>query len=216
MKEAKAGSQSPVDLPAGEEPGGRSGPGRPRSSATHAAILTAVADLLAEGGYPAVSIEAVANRAGVGKQTIYRWWPGKPELILEHLIGVAATLPSPDTGRLIDDLRVYLGATCLGWTVGGAGPVVAALMAEAQVDARFASLFYHELIAGRRGALRNLLARAQARGDLASGRDIDLLLDLIYGPLWYRLLLQHAPLDDAFIEQLLAALDLCPSHQSDS
>lgn len=192
------------------------GPGRPRSTATHTAIRAAVADLLAEGGYPAASIEAVAARAGVGKQTIYRWWPGKPELVLEHLIGVAATLPSPDTGHLVEDLRIYLGATCHGWTIGKTGSVVAALMAESQVNSQFGARFYHELIAGRRGALKTLLTRGQTRGELAAHRDIDLLLDLIYGPLWYRLLLRHAPLDDTFIEQLLAELDLCPGSASDS
>jgi AcrR family transcriptional regulator len=192
------------------------GPGRPRSRATHTAILAAVAELLAEGGYPAVSIEAVASRAGVGKQTIYRWWPGKPELVLEHLIGIAATLPSPNTGHLVEDLRIYLGATCHGWTIGKTGPVVAALMAEAQVNPQFGTRFYHDLIAGRRSALKTLLMRGQTRGELSAGRDIDLLLDLIYGPLWYRLLLRHAPLDDAFIEQLLAELYLCPAGTCDS
>jgi AcrR family transcriptional regulator len=194
----------------------RSGPGRPRSAATHAAILAAVEALLAEGGYPAVSVEAVAARAGVGKQTIYRWWPGKPELILEHLIKVAATLPSPDTGGLATDLRIYLRATCFGWTTGGTGPVVAALMAEAQVDAAFGARFYRDLIAGRRAALRHLLARGQARGELAADRNLDLLLDLIYGPLWYRLLLHHAPLDETFIEQLLESLRLVPVGNADS
>ncbi|HWT97624.1 MAG TPA: TetR/AcrR family transcriptional regulator [Terriglobales bacterium] len=194
----------------GGEQGGdpRTGPGRPRSAATHTAILVAVAELLAEGGYPAASIEAVATRAGVGKQTIYRWWPGRPELVLEHLIGVAAKLPMPDTGNLAEDLRIYLRATCFGWTTGGTGPVVAALMAQAQVDERFGARFYRALIAGRRAALRTLLGKGQARGELAADRDLDLLLDLIYGPLWYRLLLRHAPLDDGFIEQLLGALDL--------
>lgn len=195
---------------------GRGGPGRPRSAATHAAILAAVAELLAEGGYPAASIEAVAARAGVGKQTIYRWWPGRPELVLEHLIGIAATLPSPDTGQLAADLRIYLGATCHGWTAGGTGPVVAALMAHAQVDAPFATRFYRELIAGRRAALRTLLSRGQARGELAPSRNLDLLLDMIYGPLWYRLLLGHAPLDERFIGQLLTELGLIPGNGSES
>lgn len=194
----------------------RSGPGRPRSAATHAAILGAVAALLTEGGYPAVSIEAVAARAGVGKQTIYRWWPGKPELILEHLMGLAAKLPTPDSGSLATDLRIYLGATCSGWTAGGTGPVVAALMAEAQVDAAFGARFFRDLIAGRRSALRQLLARGQERGELATDRDLDLLLDLIYGPLWYRLLLRHAPLDEVFIEQLLQTLGLVPIKNADS
>jgi AcrR family transcriptional regulator len=187
---------------------GKPGPGRPRNADTHAAILAAVAALLGEGGYPAVSIEAVANRAGVGKQTIYRWWPGKPQLVLEHLIELATRMPAPDTGDMITDLRLFLRATCQAWVAGGTGAVVAALMAEAQVDSGFARLFYEQLIGHRRAALREVLARGMERGQLAPGRDLDLLLDLIYGPMWYRLLLGHAPLDDDFIEQLLAGLGL--------
>jgi AcrR family transcriptional regulator len=190
---------------------GKGGPGRPRSAATHRAILAAVADLLNEGGYPAVSIEAVAAKAGVGKQTIYRWWPGKPELVLEHLVGIAATMPAPDTGDLVRDLRIFLSATCQAWIQGGTGAIVTALMAEAQVDPRFGQLFYQQLIGQRRAALRLLLQRGQLRHELAGDRDLDLLLDLIYGPMWYRLLLRHAPLDDAFIEQLLTGLGLAPA-----
>jgi AcrR family transcriptional regulator len=184
------------------------GPGRPRNPDTHAAILAAVAALLGEGGYPAVSIEAVASRAGVGKQTIYRWWPGKAQLVLEHLIDLAAQMPAPDTGDMVTDLRIFLRATCQAWIAGGTGAVVAALMAEAQVDSGFGRLFYEQLIGHRRAALRAVLQRGLGRGQLAPGRDLDLLLDLIYGPMWYRLLLGHAPLDDDFIEQLLAELRL--------
>ena len=137
-------------------------------------------------------------------------------MVLEHLIGVAATLPLPDTGVMVHDLRIYLGATCFGWTTGGTGPVVAALMAHAQIDEHFGARFYHELIAGRRAALKSILSRGQVRGELPPGRDLDLLLDLIYGPLWYRLLLHHAPLDDGFIEQLLDALDLLPPGREES
>jgi len=164
--------------------------------------------LLAEGGYPAVSIEAVAARAGVGKQTIYRWWPGKAELVLEHMIALAATMPAPDTGDMIADLRIFLRATCQAWIVGGTGAVVAALMAEAQVNPAFAQLFFQHLIGQRRAALREVLQRGRGRGDLSAGQDLDLLLDMIYGPMWYRLLLGHAPLDDGFIDQLLAGLGL--------
>jgi AcrR family transcriptional regulator len=170
--------------------------------------LAAVAALLGEGGYPAVSIEAVASRAGVGKQTIYRWWPGKAQLVLEHLIDLAAQMPAPDTGDMVTDLWIFLRATCQAWIAGGTGAVVAALMAEAQVDSGFGRLFYEQLIGHRRAALRAVLQRGLGRGQLAPGRDLDLLLDLIYGPMWYRLLLGHAPLDDDFIEQLLAELRL--------
>ena len=149
----------------------KAGPGRPRNPETHAAILASVASLLREGGYPAVSIEAVAGRAGVGKQTIYRWWPGKAELVLEHLVALAATMPAPDTGDMVTDLRIYLLATCRAWVDDGTGAVVAALMAEAQVNPIFAQRFFQQLIGHRRTALREVLRRGQERGALTSGAE---------------------------------------------
>ncbi|HET6157369.1 MAG TPA: TetR/AcrR family transcriptional regulator [Dongiaceae bacterium] len=184
------------------------GPGRPRSAETHRAILAAVGAMLMKSGYPNLSIEAVAAKAGVGKQTIYRWWPAKADLVMEYLLGMSAQMPRPDTGSLIEDLRIFLLASVEGWTIGKLGPVVTALMAEAQSDRRFGDLFFRNLISVRRAALKEILARGQARRELAAGRDLELLADLIYGPLWYRLLLKHAPLDAAFIDDLLRELRL--------
>ncbi|HEX6121358.1 MAG TPA: TetR/AcrR family transcriptional regulator [Dongiaceae bacterium] len=186
----------------------RAGPGRPRSAETHRAILDAVGTLLAESGYPSLSIEAVAAKAGVGKQTIYRWWPGKADLVMEYLLGVSAQMPRPDTGDMAEDLRIFLLSIMEGWTIGKLGPVVTALMAEAQSDPRFGELFFSNLISARRAILKEILARGQGRGELDAGGDLDLLADLIYGPLWYRLLLKHAPLDEAFLDDVLHALNL--------
>ncbi len=188
----------------------KSGPGRPRSAETHRTILAAVGALLIETGYAGVSIEGVAAKAGVGKQTIYRWWPGKPDLLLEYLLGVSAQMPRPNTGSLAADLRIFLAATIEGWTAGKLGPAVTALMAEAQSDRRFGEHFFRKLISVRRAALKEILAHGQARGELDGERDPELLADLIYGPLWYRLLLQHAPLNESFIEDLLRELSLLP------
>ena len=186
----------------------KSGPGRPRSAETHRAILAAVGTLLAKSGYPNLSIEAVAARAGVGKQTIYRWWPAKADLVMEYLLGVSAEMPRPDTGAMAEDLRIFLLSSVEGWTIGKLGPVVTALMAEAQSDARFGDLFFRNLISARRAVLKEILARGQMRGELDSERDLELLADLIYGPLWYRLLLKHAPLDAVFIADLLRELSI--------
>lgn len=190
--------------------GAGTGPGRPRRPETHRAILDAVGGLLAEGGYGATSVEAVARRAKVGKQTIYRWWPARADLVLEYLIAFPAESPLPDEGSLEADLRAYLTDTLANWTAQGFGPVVAALMAEAQNDHRFREIFFRELIASRRAALWDLLARGQMRGELAADRDLGLLADLIYGPIWYRLLLGHAALDERFVRALLHELRLSP------
>ena len=186
----------------------KSSPGRPRSAETHRAILESVGKLLTESGYPNLSIEAVAARAGVGKQTIYRWWPAKADLVMEYLLGVSAEMPRPDTGAMAEDLHIFLLSSVEGWTIGKLGPVVTALMAEAQSDRRFGDLFFRNLISARRAVLKEILARGRTRGELDPQRDLELLADLIYGPLWYRLLLKHAPLDAAFIADLLRELSI--------
>jgi AcrR family transcriptional regulator len=182
-------------------------PGRPRSTVTRDAILQAVAALLEEGGYPAVSIEAVAQRAGVGKQSIYRWWPGKADLVLEHLVAFAQTVRPPDRGSLADDLKELLT-----WSFrtlsGGLGPIMGALMAEAQVDRRFGKAFYDQLIAGRRQALKGLLERGRARRELPADADLDTMVDMIYGAMWYRLLLGHEKLNADFAARLIRALGI--------
>src|SRR5882762_8469464 len=160
-------------------------PGRPRSAATRSAILEAVAALLDEGGYPALSIEAVAQRAKVGKQSIYRWWPTKADLVLEHLVEYAQSLRLPDKGTLAKDLRELLTWSFRNLS-GGLGTTMGALMAEAQVDRRFGKAFYEQLIAGRRQALRTLLERGRARRELPRDFDLDTAVDMIFGAMWYR------------------------------
>ena len=183
------------------------GPGRPRSAATRAAILRAVATLLEEGGYPAVSIEAVAQRAGVGKQSIYRWWPGKADLVLEHLVAYTQAVRPPDRGTLAADLK-----DLLTWSFrtlsGGLGPIMGALMAEAQVDRRFGQAFYDQLIAARRQVLRGLLERGRARRELPADVDLDTMVDMIYGAMWYRLLLGHEKLNADFAARLIRTLGI--------
>jgi len=182
-------------------------PGRPRSAATRAAILKGVAALLAEGGYAAVSIEAVAQRAGVGKQSIYRWWPGKADLVLEHLVAYVQGLRLPDRGSLAEDLKDLLTWSFRNLS-GGLGPIMGALMAEAQTDRRFGQAFYDQLIAGRRKALRSLLERGQQRRELASNADLDTLVDMIYGAMWYRLLLGHEKLNADFAARIIRTLGI--------
>lgn len=184
-------------------------PGRPRSAATREAILQAVAALLAEGGYAAVSIEAVAQRAGVGKQSIYRWWPGKADLVLEHLIDYVQALRLPDRGTLAEDLKELLTWSFRNLS-GGLGPIMGALMAEAQVDRRFGQAFYDQLIAGRRQALRSLLARGQQRRELSADADLDAMVDMIYGAMWYRLLLGHDKLNADFATRIIRTLGIKP------
>jgi AcrR family transcriptional regulator len=178
-------------------------PGRRRSDKSHKAILQAALDLLENEGYRTLTIEAIAARAGVGKQTIYRWWPSKAAVVLEAFTqNTAFQIPQPETGSLRTDLEQFLGASLHTLTEKTA-PILRSLMSEALVDAEFGAQFRHIFIQSRRNALGELLTKAMQRGELASDTDINLLLDLVYGAIWYRILIQHAALDEAFVRQLI-------------
>ena len=180
--------------------------GRPRGEGTDAAILDAAATLLDERCYGAMTVDEIATRAGVGKQTLYRRWPSKAAVVLDALTRrTAREVPVPDTGAVRDDVRALLrGAFAVLRT--GRAQVVTSLMAEAQRDEAFASAFREAFVAPRRAVLAELLRRGALRGELDEGADAGFLIDLAYGPMWYRLLNRHAPLDNAFADRLADAM----------
>jgi AcrR family transcriptional regulator len=174
--------------------------GRKRSETSRHAILDAALDLLRIRGYGTLTSDAIAERAGVGKQTIYRWWHTKAEVILEALLEHARTIAAPETGALETDVRAFLEST-FGLLKGprGTGPVLKALMAEAQLDPGFAPHFA-AFVETRRTALRAVLAR-HSRAPEAT---LDATVDMLFGALWYRLLIGHGSLDPAFAAELSA------------
>lgn len=177
-------------------------PGRPRSEPARLAILAAAGHLIEQEGYGAMTMEGLARRAGVSKQTVYRWWPTKAAVILEALAEAAwAVAPAPDTGSLEADLRSLLRRTVAG-VAGRNARMLAALMAEAQLDEGFADGFRTGFLARRRDVLHEILERARARGELADPVDAGFLAELVFGALWYRILGRHAPLDGRFADQL--------------
>lgn len=197
--------------PTQPEPAQKSADCRRRSERCHQAILAAAAELLEEKGYGGVSVEAIASRAGVGKQTIYRWWPCKASVVMEaYAERVTQNLPLPDTGNVKTDLVELLGqlANVLGTT--SAGRALAGLIAEAQTDLHVAQEFRTQLIDCRRAAVQALLQRGIDRGELCPELDLELTIDALCGPIWYRLLLQHAPLNREFaialVDQLMAGV----------
>ena len=174
--------------------------GRPRSEEVRAAILDAAIGELQERGYAALTIEGIAARAGAGKQTIYRWWTSKADVVLDAMLDLAAArIKIPDTGRLDTDLRGFLTDT---FRQRGQRPVLVSLMAQAQLDPAFATAFREKFLFGRRAALRSVLAAARERGEIAADIDVELLIDVVFGVLWYRLLVDHAPLDTKSARQL--------------
>jgi AcrR family transcriptional regulator len=178
--------------------------GRPRSETAHQAILEAVAELLMERGLGAISMDAVAERAGVSKATIYRWWPTKETLALDAIYDAwASVAPARDTGTLRGDLLSLLRP----WTRLAAsrpyGRVIAALLTEAQSDPVFAAAYRERFVHPRREQGRVILQRAIERGEIPAGTNVEVALDLLYGPIYHRMLHGHAPLNDRFVREVI-------------
>ncbi len=177
-----------------------------RNERSRRAILAAAIALIGELGYDQVSIEAIARRAGVGKQTIYRWWPSKGAVVLEALDASLATVADfPDTGDIVEDLRTQMkGVTrLLGSTE--VGRVYQGLIAAAQSDAALSRAHIDQVIEPASVACRERLARAVQRGELRADADVQTMIDLLWGAIYYRLLLHTRPLRPAQID---AALDI--------
>ena len=173
--------------------------GRPRSEKARRATLQAAAELLLDQGGGQISMDAVAARAGVSKATIYRWWPSRERLVLDALLEWAsASSPPLDTGTLSGDLLALVGPWVRDIRRRQFGRVIAALLAEAQSDPEFAAEYRRHFVEPRREAMHVAFRRAIDRGEAPADLDIEVAIDLIYGPLYHRVLHGHAPLTDSF------------------
>jgi AcrR family transcriptional regulator len=182
--------------------------GRPRSEEAESAILGAAAELLLANGLEAVSMDAVAERAGVSKATIYRWWPTKEMLALDALYHEwDTTRPSPrDTGSLASDLLALIRPWLRRVRARPYGSVIAALITKAHTDSQFAEQYRARFVEPRREPARELFRRAIGRGEIPADTDVEVALDLLYGALYHRLLHGHAPLDDRFARIVVASV----------
>jgi AcrR family transcriptional regulator len=178
--------------------------GRPRSAEADRAILNAAVDLLAERGLAAMSIEEVAARAGVGKATIYRRWSSKGLLALDAFVtSFQEQQPLPDTGTLRGDLIAALTAWVRAVTGTSMGAMLTGLIAEAQHDPSLRAVWRERVLEPLRSQHRIMLDRAIARGEIPATVDQEAVLDLFFGAAQHRLLLDHLPLTDDFIRQVV-------------
>jgi len=178
--------------------------GRPRSEEADRAILQAATQTLAERGLAGMSIEEVAARAGVGKATIYRRWNSRGTLALDAFLAeFQGQQPRPDTGSLRGDLLAALRAWIRSVTRTSAGPILAGLIAEAQRDPELAQAWRERVIEQLRIQHRTLLDRAVARGEIAADTDYEVVLDVLFGAAYHRLLQGHQPLTDVFARQVV-------------
>jgi AcrR family transcriptional regulator len=193
-----SGSAASGPQTAGRRPPGAPRPhtGRRRNAAARDAILDATLELLRTQGAAGVTIDAIAEAAGVGRQTIYRWWPAKGAVVAEAMVrGARGMVPARDTGSLAGDLTAFFADSFAGLRDPGTRRALRQLMAAAQTDEHVAAVLA-DFTTQRRAALRALLERGRAGGDIAATADLEMLVDLGYGVLWYRLLVGHAALDE--------------------
>jgi AcrR family transcriptional regulator len=165
-------------------------PGRPRSPEADAAIVRATLELLSEDGYRALSAERVARRAGVGKATVYRRYRGRDDLVTAAIQAIHSDLRIPDdTGSLIGDYGAITAQAAADGAQTGMLTFMPRLLAEAANDPAMHALFTEHLVEPRRAVVRAVLERAVARGEIRDDVDLDVAVDLIAGPMVYRLML---------------------------
>jgi AcrR family transcriptional regulator len=175
-----------------------------RSEKARKAILEAAMELCREVGYPALTIEGIARRAGVGKQTIYRWWSSKGAVLLEginDLAGVSTDFPS--TGDIAADLRSQMSATAGLLASELFEPYTRGLIPAAQNDPDIAESLLEDILQPRIRACRDRLVQAQKDGQIRDDVDLADAVDLLYGPLYYRLLLHTRPVDPADVPRMI-------------
>jgi len=176
------------------------GRGRPRDEEARARILAASLEALEELGYPGVTCEAIAERAGASKATIYRWWQHKEAVMLEALReSVAQELPFPDSGSLKEDIRIQLH-NFIKLLTSPRGRVFKGMIAAAQSDPKVGAAFLSIWVLPRREFARRGIEKYKK--ELRRNLDPEMILDALYAPLYYRLLIGHEPLTIEFADQV--------------
>jgi AcrR family transcriptional regulator len=168
------------------------------------AVLEAADDLLAERGFAGVTIEGIAARAQVAKQTIYRWWASKTDILFDALAeDAAAYFTAYDGDDLGGDLRHHLRQLAVFLAETDPGAVCRALAGQAQHDPEVAARFRAEFVTPQRDRDRAPFRRAQDRGELPDNTDVDLAADQLVGPVFYRVLVTGQPVPPAFTDALV-------------
>lgn len=158
---------------------------------------------LAEHGYGRLSIEAVARRASVGKTTVYRRWPTKEAMVVAVLAPIAvAAIDVPDTGALHSDLRRYLADAATALEHPLASRIIPDLLAEAARSSTLADALLTTIGDARREKAALLVRRAIDRGELPADTDVELALDMIGGPLYWRMAVVHGPRPGDYLDRL--------------
>ena len=182
------------------------GKGRPRSESTEKAILNSAHTLVADHGFQAVTIEGIAKHAGVSKATIYKWGPNKAAVVADSFFKtLKEQYPVPDTGSVIEDLVIQI-SNLSTFLASDEGRIIRELIAEGQSDSDVAEAYQSRYFSPRREVSRTILERGVERGEMKSGLNLELCVEMIYAPLFYRLLITGEGIDEAFLRNVVSCV----------
>jgi AcrR family transcriptional regulator len=176
--------------------------GRPQGDEVKTAILNAANELLEEEGFSGFTIEAVAARAGAARSTIYRWWPTRGALAMAGLL--SATVPKIAykwTTSPLSDMKQQMMLVADVYS-GKVGRIISAIVAQGQADPNTLKALIDGFVRPRRNEAKLVLMRAIECGELRKDIDLEIVVDTLYGPIWYRMLVPHAPLSPRWAAKL--------------
>jgi len=181
-------------------------PGRPRSEEARKAILQSTLALLKKVGFSDLSIESIAAHAGVGKATVYRWWPNKAALVIDAFVSVVeAELRYPSTGPAEKAFREQMERWIPIFN-SPLGAVIAAVIGAGQSDPEIIEAFRAHWVEPRRREARELIRQSIKAGEIRSDIDPDTILDILYGPLYLRLMVHNGPLVLELVDKIFAVV----------
>jgi AcrR family transcriptional regulator len=176
--------------------------GRPRDERIDGEVVAAVLNVLRTGGYRAVTIDGIARKVGRARTSLYRRWPSKRHLVAYAVVSEMGENPAADTGTLRGDLEAAV-RTLLKAFAGPLGQALAGLVADMAQDSELAEAIRQEVLAARRKSMREAFARARSRGETRDDLDIELVLDMLTGPFYYRTLFGHAPISHRMTREVV-------------
>lgn len=181
-------------------------PGRPRNESVRLRIQQAAIDLLIEGGYLALTCDAIAVRAKTSKATIYRWWPNKAQVIIDAFVeAMSPSLPVYPASTLEEFVSFHVQQFVQAMS-GQNGKLLAAILAAAQYVPEVRDTYLEHWFRPRRKLLYHAMRHLQQSGHLDPKTDLDTVLDILYGPLFMLLLVQHRRLSSTYATQLVPML----------
>lgn len=178
--------------------------GRPRSEAARSAVLTAAAELALAGGPAAATVDAIAKRADVSRTTIYKWWPSAPAIVLEGLLdSVRDSITRPPGSTSVEALTHHVTALFGILADPAVGPLLRNVIAASASDPAIERALLDQWIVPRRAAVADTLRDAVARGELPADVDVDVAVDALVAPPYYRLMFGMPTLDGAAVDRLV-------------